>query len=88
MLSIAAFAAGFVSGWVVRSTVDSSRGLAVSVGAGAEALARRLMRTLVAEREFLEDLWAESKARAIPEEERHRHSSHYETSPADVGGAS
>lgn len=58
-MSLLSFAAGFVSGWVVRSTVESSRDLAVKLVRGFDAVSKRAESVLVAEREFLEDLWAE-----------------------------
>jgi hypothetical protein len=67
-MSIVSFSAGFVAGWVVRSTVDSSRQLALEIVTRARATARRLRRSLVAEQEFLEDFWAETKARIETEE--------------------
>lgn len=63
-MGIVSFAAGFVAGWFVRSTVGSSRELAVEAGSGFERLVQRLRRTFVAEREFLEDLWAEARERS------------------------
>jgi hypothetical protein len=54
--------AGFASGWVVRSTVDSSRGLAVGLISAAYATVDRAKRLVAIEREHLEDLWAEGKA--------------------------
>ncbi len=55
-------AAGFAGGWVVRSAVDA-RGLAVSgVSAFYEAVERG-KRLVAMEREHIEDLLAEGKAR-------------------------
>jgi hypothetical protein len=67
-MSIASFAAGFVAGWLVRSTVESSRELAVDVAAGSRGAWDRIRRAVVAEREFLEDLWAEVNARTATAE--------------------
>lgn len=61
-MSVVSFAAGFVSGWLVRSTVESSRGLALKAVGGYHGLLRRAESVLVAEREFFEDFWAEVKA--------------------------
>jgi hypothetical protein len=47
-MSIASFAAGFVSGWIVRSGVESSRSLAVELGAQSQAIGHRLWRVLQA----------------------------------------
>lgn len=68
-MSIVSFAAGFVAGWFVRSTVESSRELAVEAGATFEHLVQKLRRAIAAEREFFEDLWAEARARGEEEEE-------------------
>ena len=57
------FAAGFASGWVVRGSVDSSRSLVVGALAAAYGLAERAKRFVAIERENLEDLVAEAKAR-------------------------
>jgi hypothetical protein len=56
------FLAGFASGWVVRSTVDSSRGLAVSGVSAVFGTMERVRRVLAIEKEHLEDLVAEGKA--------------------------
>jgi hypothetical protein len=56
------FVAGFASGWVVRSTVDSSRGVAVGLISAAYGAVDRAKRFVAIEREHLEDLWAEGKA--------------------------
>jgi hypothetical protein len=63
-MSIVSFAVGFVSGWLVRSTVETSRELAVDVAAGSRGAWDRLRRVVIAEREFLEDLWAEATTRS------------------------
>ena len=57
------YVAGFASGWVVRGTVDSSRGLVVGALATAYGLADRAKRFGAIEREYLEDLLAEARAR-------------------------
>lgn len=57
------FAAGFAAGWIVRSTVDSSREAVVKiVSLGYEAAARG-RRIFALERERLDDLAAEARAR-------------------------
>ena len=63
MKNIGIFLAGFASGWVVRSTVDSSRGLAVSGVSAAFGTVERIRRILAIEKEHLEDLVAEGKAK-------------------------
>ena len=62
MKRVGMFMAGFASGWVVRSTVDSSRGMAVGLIAAAYGAVDRAKRLVAIEREHLEDLWAEGKA--------------------------
>ena len=57
------FLAGFATGWVVRSTVDSSRGLAVGAISMLYGAADRIKRLVAIEREHLEDLVAEGRAR-------------------------
>lgn len=61
-MGIVSFALGFLSGWFVRSSVDSSRELAVDVARHSQSMIDRLRRKLLAEQEFLEDLWAEAHA--------------------------
>jgi hypothetical protein len=63
MKNIGIFLAGFASGWVVRSTVDSSRGLAVSGVSTVFGTISRVRRILAIEKEHLEDLVAEGKAK-------------------------
>jgi hypothetical protein len=54
---------GFTSGWIARSTVDSSREAVVKlVALGYEAVARA-RRIFALERERLDDLAAEARAR-------------------------
>lgn len=57
------FLAGFASGWLVRSTVDSSRDVPVRLMAVVFGGAERIRRTIAMERERLEDLLAEGRAR-------------------------
>ena len=54
---------GFASGWVVRSAVDSSHDLAVGLVSVAYGAYDRTKRLVAIEREHLEDLVAEGKAR-------------------------
>ena len=56
------FIAGITAGWVFRTTVDSSRDLAVRAIATAYDLADRARRFGAVEREHLEDLLAEGRA--------------------------
>ena len=63
MKSLGMFLAGFASGWVVRSTVDSSRSLAVSGVSAAFGAVERVRRLLAIEKEHIEDLVAEGKAK-------------------------
>jgi hypothetical protein len=62
MLSLGIFLAGFTSGWVARSTVDSSRGAAVKLIAAAMGAADRVKRAVALEREHIEDLVAEARS--------------------------
>lgn len=62
-MGVVLYFAGFASGWLVRGTVDSSRGLVVSAIAAAHAAADRAKRWGAIEREYVEDLLAEGKAR-------------------------
>jgi hypothetical protein len=61
------FLAGFASGWLVRSTVDSSRGLAVGAVAAVYGTLERVKRLVAIEREHLEDIVAEGKAKHASE---------------------
>jgi hypothetical protein len=63
MKNLGIFLAGFASGWVVRSTVDSSRSLAVSGVSAVFGTVDRVRRVLAMEKEHLEDLVAEGKAK-------------------------
>jgi hypothetical protein len=67
MKQLGIFLAGFASGWVVRSTVDSSRGLAVSGVSAVFGTLERVRRVLAIEKEHLEDLVAEGKAKHTAE---------------------
>jgi hypothetical protein len=63
MKNLGIFLAGFAGGWVVRSAVDSSRGLAVSGVSAVFGTLDRVRRVIALEKEHLEDLVAEGKAR-------------------------
>ena len=63
MFGLSLFVAGFASGWVVRSAVDSSHDLAVGLISVAYGAYDRTKRLVAIEREHLEDLVAEGKAR-------------------------
>jgi hypothetical protein len=63
MKRVGLFLAGFASGWVVRSAVDSSRGLAVASISALYGTVERVRRLVAIEREHLEDLVAEGRAK-------------------------
>ena len=63
MRRVGYFLAGFASGWVVRSTVDSSRDVPVRLMSAIFGATERFRRTIAMERERLEDLVAEGRAR-------------------------
>jgi hypothetical protein len=63
MFGLGFFVAGFASGWVARSAVESSHDLAVGVVAAAYGAYDRTKRLVAIEREHLEDILAEGKAR-------------------------
>jgi hypothetical protein len=83
MKQVGLFVAGFASGWVVRSSVDSSRGLAVGLISAAYGAVDRAKRFVAIEREHLEDLWAEGKAHY----EMKRAREVARTGPRKAGGA-
>jgi hypothetical protein len=62
MVSIGLFLAGFTSGWIARSSVDSSRGAVVKGISALMYAADRVKRAVAMEREHLEDLLAEARA--------------------------
>jgi hypothetical protein len=68
------FLAGFASGWAVRTTVDSSRTLAVKVISACYGIADRATRAVSMEREHLEDLFAEARAQYQADRDRAAHS--------------
>jgi hypothetical protein len=57
------FVAGFASGWISRGQVDSSRGAVVSIVATYFKAVERVKRIVAIEREHLEDLVAEGRAK-------------------------
>jgi hypothetical protein len=57
------FLAGFASGWAVRTSVDSSRTFAVKVIARLYGVVDRAGRAVEMEREHIEDLFAEARAK-------------------------
>jgi hypothetical protein len=63
MERVGIFVAGFASGWAVRTTVDSSRSLAVSLISSFYGAVDRVSRAVGMEREHLEDLLAEARAK-------------------------
>ncbi len=63
MKLVGLFVAGFATGWIVRSAVDSSHDLAVGLVATAYGAYDRTKRLIALERENMEDLFAEGKAR-------------------------
>ena len=62
MLEVAAFFAGFTTGWAVRATANSSRALVVGLIAQVHGAADRVRTLTAIEREAIEDLLAEGKA--------------------------
>ena len=63
MKTAASFAAGFATGWVVRSTVDSSHEAVVRLVALCYDAIERGRRIVALERERVDDLVAEARAR-------------------------
>jgi hypothetical protein len=63
MIGVGMFVAGFASGWIVRGSVDSSRGMAVAVVATYMKAVERVKRVVAVEREHLSDLVAEGRAK-------------------------
>lgn len=64
MVRYATFALGFAAGWLARGTADSSRSAATTILAGAISAAGRIRRAIAIEKDHLEDLVAEARARA------------------------
>jgi len=63
-MQYAAFALGFAAGWAARATTESSRSAALTIIAAAIAAYERVKRKVAIERDHLEDLVAEARARA------------------------
>lgn len=63
MKALASFVVGFAAGWGGRAVFDSRRDALVSLTAAAYRVAEAARRTVGFEREYLEDLIAEGKAR-------------------------
>jgi uncharacterized protein YbjQ (UPF0145 family) len=59
-----AFVAGFVAGWLARSTVDPARSATVQFVAFGVDVVARVKRMLAVERERFEDLVAEARDEA------------------------
>ena len=64
MLRYATFALGFSAGWVARGTTESSRAATLAVFASVLAAIDRIKRAVAIEKDHLEDLIAEARARA------------------------
>ncbi len=62
MKSTVVFTAGFATGWLARSAVDSSQGAAVTLLAFLMDTMERVKRLTAIERERLDDLMAEARA--------------------------
>jgi hypothetical protein len=85
MLEVAAFFAGFTTGWAVRATANSSRSLVVGLIAHVHGAADRVRTLTAIEREALEDLLAEGKA--VYEAGRRRKRPATDAARASVAGA-
>jgi hypothetical protein len=76
------FAAGFATGWLTRSTIDSSKSAVVQLVAfGVDAVAR-MKRAMAIERERLEDLVAEAHD-AVARRQARRTKTHAEETPVE-----
>ena len=64
MKSFIAFAAGFGSGWALRSVADSPQGVGVKLLEVAFTAKERLGQWAAVERERIEDMMAEARANA------------------------
>jgi hypothetical protein len=83
MLEVAAFFAGFTTGWAVRATANSSRALVVGLIAQVYGATDRVRTLAAIERETIEDLIAEGKAAFEAERRRSKRPA----APADAGEA-
>lgn len=63
MMVLGILVAGFAGGWVIRSSVDSPRGIAVAGVSALYGALERGRRLIAIEREHLEDLVAEGRTR-------------------------
>ena len=63
MQIVVAYLAGVASGWMMRSAFGSLRGLTVSAVSTGMEMADKARRFVAVEKEFMEDLLAEAKAR-------------------------
>jgi hypothetical protein len=63
MIVLGFLVAGFAGGWIVRSSVDSSRAAAIAGVSAFYGAVERGRRLVAIEREHLEDLVAEGRAR-------------------------
>jgi DNA-binding FrmR family transcriptional regulator len=64
MVRYAVFALGFTAGWLARGRVDSPRAAVLTVLAAAMNALDRIKRAVAIEKDNLEDLVAEARARA------------------------
>jgi hypothetical protein len=75
MKSLASFMVGFVAGWGVRSVFDSGRNIVVAMAASGYRVADKARRYAVYEREYVEDVLDEAKAKWRSAKERAREAS-------------
>jgi hypothetical protein len=80
MFWLASLMIGFATGWAVRGTTDSPRSAALAVVAAALDATTRLKRGVAIERDHLEDLVAEARARV--DMRRYERALRTRTSPA------
>jgi hypothetical protein len=67
MKSVLVFGVGFAGGWAARSLADSPQGVGVKLLQVAMNTKQRVTRWAAAERERLEDMMAEARAKAEPD---------------------
>ena len=70
MKSVATYILGFASGWAMRAVFDSWRDAMVTAAAAAHATMDRARRYAGFEREYMEDLVAEGRAKWEAERKR------------------
>jgi hypothetical protein len=75
MIVLGILAAGFAGGWVIRSSVESSRGIAVAGVSALYGAVERGRRLIAIEREHLEDLVAEGRVKYEMARQRGAHAS-------------